>query len=358
MKNTLIILLLLLSLLSSSVLAEKGEIGVKGLVPIDPEIQDVIPVDPHLLPRALPVYLSELSNLNDYSVFANGGWDGNWYVGFNACWMEEIPQPPEGEYDKVFVGAKLGRAKTRRVPGRPIWEKEAIPGLIYIAVSSTPAWKSNQQYFLASSEDIPLEPDAENALEGVGESRWFWAEVPKETINFDGPNYVALWSPSEYFVSVASSPIIAGGWGSKKANSWISNDTKGYPPNKPEDATKTAITVFEPAIAMKLVPAGATQELKVSVASIKEGRDKTSNKTFILEINGKNIDRAWLEISADGKKWEKIGRAAYSVPYMLTLLGDKMPEGKIKVRACVSDVWGDRAYSLPAEIVVTKTTTK
>ena len=67
--------------------------------------------------RPLPVYLSALSNLNDYSLFANGGWDGNWYAGFNVCWMEQLPKPVQGNYVRAFIGAKLGRMKTRPIPG-------------------------------------------------------------------------------------------------------------------------------------------------------------------------------------------------------------------------------------------------
>ncbi|MFH1367486.1 MAG: hypothetical protein ABII64_00020 [Elusimicrobiota bacterium] len=357
-KNTLIIQALLLSILVSAVFAEGGTIDIQGLERIQPETQEqpVAGSEPaQYYRRPLPVYISELSNINDYTLFANGGWDGNWYVGYNACWMEEIPQPPDGEYRKAYIGVKLGRMKTRRVTGKPSWEKEAIPGVVYGALSSTPAWKSNQQYFLAASEDISLESDPENAIEGVGESRWFWAEVPLEKVNMSGPNYVAVWSPTEFFVSVASSPILAAGWGSKKANSWITNDIKGYPPLTSVEALKTPITIFEPAIAMKLVPIGTEQEIAVSISAIKEGRDKTSNKTFIADVSGEGIEKAWLEMTIDGKKWERNGRTIYSAPYVLTLIGDKMPEGKNQIRVAVSDIWGNIGYSEPAEILVTRT---
>lgn len=355
MKNTLIFLSLMAFTVSAYSEDGKG-ISVKGLDKAgSPEQENPLTAEYR---KPLPVYMSELTNINDYNIFGNAGWDGNWYVGFNACWMEEIPQPPAGEYKKAFVGVKLGRMKTRRIAGKPVWEKEAIPGLVYAAIASTPAWKSNQQYFIASSEDIPLEADAENALEGVGEARWFWAQVPIESVNLNGPSYIAVWSPSEYFVSVASAPILAGGWGSKKANSWISNDIKGYPPNNSAAALKTPISVFEPAIILKLIPEGCEQEIPVTVSVIKDGRDRTSNKTFVADIGGDGIEKAWLEISADGNKWVKNSRIIYSAPYMLTLLGDKMPEGKIKVRAAAVDIWGNMGYSKPVEIVVTKTTTK
>lgn len=304
--------------------------------------------------KQLPVYVAELSNLNDYSVFANGGWDGSWYVGFNTCWIEALPAPKKGEYRKVFVGAKLGRMKTRSVTGKPVWEKEAIPGDIYIAVSSTPAWKSGQGYFLTSSADIPLESDPENALEGVGESRWFWAEVPIENVDFNNDNFVALWSPSQYFVSTASSPVLAGGWGSQKQNSWLNNDVRGYPPINPLQSLKTGITVFEPAIAMKFIPKGTEAEIKVSIEGIEEGRNKTSNKTIIASVSGNEIEKAWLEMSQDGKTWKKLSRYCYSSPYMFTLKADSLPSGSIKIRCAASDIWENTGTSQPIEMSITR----
>jgi hypothetical protein len=305
--------------------------------------------------KPLPIYVSQLSNLNDYSLFANGGWDANWYVGFNVCWMEMMPQPPAGQYKRVYIGAKIGRMKSRPAKGKPAWEKEPIPGSIYIAISSIPAWKTTQQYFLVSSDDIPLEGDTENALEGAGESRWFWVEVPAANVNMDGPNYIALWSPTEYFVSVASAPILAGGWGGKKVNSWISNDVKGYPPIKASEALKNGISVFEPAIAMKLVPEGTEQSITVLIASIIDGREGTANKTLTADVSGDEISRVWLEVSSDGKPWGKHGGNVYSAPYMFTLRADKVPEGEISVRIAAMDIWGNTGYSAPVDIFISKT---
>lgn len=304
-------------------------------------------------PKPLPVYCAELSNLDDYRLFANSGWDGNWYAGFNVCWMEELPPPPPGTYTRAFIGAKLGRMKTRTIAGKPSWEREAIPGSIYVSLSSTSAWKQNQGRYLTDTQDIPWEADAENALDSVGEARWFWTEVPITAVNLGGPNYVALWSPTEYFISTASSPILAAGWGSQKVNSWMNGDVRGYPPMK--DALKTAVTVFEPAIAMKFIPAGSEQDIRVAVTSVKDGRPNTANKTFSCSVIGSNIERTWLEVSANnGTQWTKHGRAAYTAPYQFTLKADALPTGKLKVRVVAEDVWGNRGTSEPLEIVVSR----
>lgn len=302
--------------------------------------------------RPLPVYVAELSNINDYCLFANGGWDGNWYVGFNVCWMEELPAPPAGVYERAFVGVKLGRGKTRTPAGKPSWEKEPIPGSIYAAVSSTPAWRSSQKKLVADARDIPLEGDPVNAAEGVGEGRWFWAEVPVAGINMQGPNFVAVWSPTSYFVSASSSPIIAGAWGSQRVNSWMNNDIKGYAPLKPESSLKMPITMFEPAIALKLIPVGCAGPVVPAIASITDGRAGTPRKTIIASVPGDGIAGAWLELSADGTTWEKHGRRVNQPPFMFTLDPTGCAPGPWQVRCCADDVWGNTGASMPVAITI------
>jgi hypothetical protein len=317
--------------------------------------QPVPPSNPEAAPvPRLPVYVAELSNLNDYTLFANGGWDGNWYVGFNVCWIEELSAPSTGTYRRAYIGAKLGRAKTQVAPGKPVWEKENIPGEIYLSLASTPSWKATQKYFLTDAADIPAQGDPENALENVGESRWFWTEVPVAAVNFTGPNYVALWSPTEYFVSASSSPLLAGGWGGQEVNSWLNNDVRGYAPLNAATALKTPLSVFEPAIALKLIPAGEPQQIGVTIEAIVDGRAKTANKTFIAHIAGQEIEKAWLEVSLNDGPWRKYGRFIYTAPYMFTLKADALPNGKIAVRCVAADVWGDIGSSRPVELQVAR----
>jgi hypothetical protein len=293
--------------------------------------------------------------LNDYNLFANGGWDGNWYVGYNVCWMEALPSAPQSVYRKAYIGVKLGRAKTHAVAGKPQWEKEPIPGAIYVALSSTPAWKGDAKIFLADSRELPVEPDAENAQTGVGEARWFWSEVPVTLVSTSTPNYVAVFSPTEYFVSIASAPIIAAGWGSQKVNTWMNTDVRGYAPMRANDSLKTPITVFEPAIAMKLIPAlGTEQTLKVLIDHIADGRAKSADKVFVADISGDLIERVWLETSLDGKHWEKHGRPIYAAPYLLTLKAAQLPDGKIEVRVAAADIWENVGYSAATEILISR----
>ena len=184
-----------------------------------------------------PVIIAEVENLNDFALFATSGWDGNWYVGYNHAWITKLPEAPEGNYAKAYLGAKLGRAKNvirrqlerarnhlERLKNLPKEKREASAkqlkyesfkeiskkikelekklssphsGKIYIGINSSPQWDKKHSFFLVSEKDIPLEGDPEEALEEVGEARWFWVEVPMSLVSFDKENYVAIWSPDE-----------------------------------------------------------------------------------------------------------------------------------------------------------------
>jgi len=319
------------------------------------EVKNVVPVLPP------PVYVCQISNINDYQIFANAGWDGNWYIGYNVCWIEQLSLSniPDIKYRKAFIGAKIGRAKTRTAPGKPSWEKEPIPGEIYIGISSTPAWKSSQRYFLASAEDMPLEADFENALEGTGESRWFWREVPLEQVNFNGPNYIALWSPTDYFISRDTAPILCGGWGARNAekNTWLNDEISGVAPMFPESSLKTPISVFEPAIAMKLIPAGTERQIPVNITAINESNKNPQDKIIFSTISAPEIERSWLEVSEVNEEtgqsdWKKTSKYLYNPPYIFTMKANGLPTGKVLIRIACADIWSNKGYSQPIEFEV------
>src|SRR5438552_11484315 len=86
-----------------------------------------------------PVFIAKLPNPNDYNLFANGGWDGNWYVGYNTCWIKKLPSIRRGEYARAYIGTKVGRMKLS-ANAKSVWDKRPVPGTIYMALSSTTAW--------------------------------------------------------------------------------------------------------------------------------------------------------------------------------------------------------------------------
>lgn len=302
-------------------------------------------------PARDPLFLADLLNPHDFSLFANGGWDGNWYVGYNTCWMQRIAVPENKGYKRAYVGARLGRMKGEPAPGRPPWERKAYKGEIHVSIASSPAWNAKDSYFLAATDDIPLEPDFENAVEFVGESRWFWREIPIEKVRFGADNYLAVWSPSANLTSISSAPVLAAGWGNKEANSWLANDVKGAPPATPSKALSTPLNIFEPAIALKLVPDSPSERPRPRITRVADGKQRGRSpapKVVSSRVEGEAIERAWIEISTDSKGWKKFGTYIWNAPYTFTLKSEDLPvgpEGKTWIRAAATDIYENTGYS-------------
>src|SRR5689334_20205299 len=83
-----------------------------------------------------PVFVAQIPNPNDYTLFANSGWDGNWYVGYNNGWIKKLPPVPNGQYAHAYIGAKMGRMKILSPAGKPL-EFNPVPGEIWMAIAST-----------------------------------------------------------------------------------------------------------------------------------------------------------------------------------------------------------------------------
>jgi hypothetical protein len=341
-----------------------------------------------------PVVIAEVENLNDFALFATSGWDGNWYVGYNHAWVTKLPRAPEGNYVKAYLGAKLGRAKNvirrqlersknhfERLKNLPEEKREASArelkyksfkeinkkirelekklssphsGKIYIGINSSPRWDKKNSFFLVSQEDIPLEGDPEEALEEVGEARWFWVEIPLGLVSFDKQNYVAIWSPDENLNSAQVSPILASAWGGKEVNTWLDQESQGKPPS----SLSRSVTIFEPALAIKLVPSNEKRVL-VEILDISDGEEIREKRAITASVSGGDIVRAWLEISRDkstkkAKEWVRTGRLAFGAPYSITIDPAKLGESIYYLRVGAEDFWGNVGYSGSIKISVKK----
>jgi len=293
-----------------------------------------------------PVYLSELENLNEFDLFANGGgWDGNWYVGYNTCWVQELPAPPPGRYVRAYLGAKLGRMKTETIPGRPSWETRSMKGEIHIAVAPEPLWPQSRRFLLTETKNIPLDGAEGDAVEGVGQSRWFWAEVPLNYLSFQGKNYVALYSPSRKLKDSKHAPILAAGRGNNKKNTWLNSTVKGEPPFRKQDALKTAVSYFEPAIAIKLISQNQ-RKVRVEFHNLSPGLLEMEER-FVLTctIEGKDVDRAWVEFSTDTRNWHQATDLLWGPPFDFTLKRDNFPLGDNQIRVVGVDIMENRGIS-------------
>jgi aspartate-semialdehyde dehydrogenase len=291
-----------------------------------------------------PTYLALAPNLNDFSRFADGGPDANWYIGFNNAWIVKLPPAPMGEYVRAFIGAKIGRAKTRPNPAKP-WLRETIDGKIYVGLAPIPTFSSEQSYFLVESADIPLEPDPQAYVEGAGAAEWFWAEVPVTAINFTGPNFLAVWSPTKFFVRASSAPILAASpideaWGlSHEPRAWNNHSISGVPPRVASTALETPINSLSPAIAIKLIPQ------RTDTISITEFAARPAGKNVIADftVSGDNIMEAWVELSQDQLDWKRISPLRRRPPYSFTLKGESLPRYGAYLRGGAKDEGGNVA---------------
>ena len=301
------------------------------------------PVEQSTAAAQSPVYVSLAQDLNQYYMNASGGWDSNWYVGYNNAWTVKLPTAPAGDYVRAFVGAKLGRAKTVALKDKP-WQKVPVEGKIFMGLSQTPSFTSQQSYFLVESRDIPYESLPSETLDGVGSAQWFWAEIPLQNLAQDKPNYLALWSNSELFTDSTNSPIVAGAEtrGRTEPSVWINNDMDGTSPRGDDIANATPITGLAPALALKLVP---RNDLKVSVRQLAAVQTPKS-VIFSFSVSGQDIRAAWLELSYDRFDWQRLGRFFYQPPYTATVDKALLPSAdRFFVRAAAVDCLENTGYS-------------
>lgn len=288
----------------------------------------------------VPTIVTIAPSLHEYGRFADGGPDANWYVGFNNAWIVKLPPAPIGDFTHAFIGAKLGRAKTRPVPDKP-WLRETIPGKVYAGISASPAWTSEQSFFLAETKDIPAEADAQARVDGVGAGEWFWAEVPLSQVSFTAPNYLIVWSPTNYFTKASSAPILAaadleepGG----ETRAWLNRSIQGVPPRSRGASLETPLNTLAPAIAIKLVPPGP-DEPAVSVADFSVAR---AGKRVIVRFSaaGEDVAEAWVESSRDQLEWQRVSRIQRRPPYTFSLSPDKSPAPGSFLRGAARDISG------------------
>lgn len=288
----------------------------------------------------VPAYVAAESNLGKYFLYADGGFNADWYVGYNNCWVIKLPPVSTGGYAKAFIGAKLGRAKIMSWPLS--WDSAPIPGKIYLAINSAPSFNSDHTYFLVDAADLPREPLPNDYLDGVDSARWLWTEVPFSRISSGKPNYMALWSSSRYFLTSSSSPIVAAAKSdSTEEDVWLSRSIRGNPPSG-EGALEIPVSGLKPAIAIKLVPAN---EYKVFIKgfSAEVGPDGI---TASFSVIGEDIRAAWLEVSYDKFDWQRVIRYMFRAPYFWNFRRDEISREMFYLRAAAVDNLENTGHSM------------
>lgn len=322
-----------------------------GLSALAQEVADEEP-PPLLIDDAPPTWGSEGSspdavtfvslaeNINDCGRFADAGPDSGWYVGFNNAWIVKLPPAPTAKYARAFLGAKIGRAKSAPVPGQR-GKRAPLPGKVYIAISDKPAFKSDQSFFLAETRDLPLEADPAAYTPGTGASEWFWAEVPLRLVSSDSENFLIAWSPTDYFISPSSSPILAAcdppqGQRPSAPIAWNNHSLHGVAPRAEEGTLETPVHNLLPALAIKLVEAGSAKPQIRSFSS----RPVTGGFLFSFSVFGADIDLVWLETSQDQLDWQRSTRYIRRPPYLLVLPYDQISTRGTYVRASAAGLTG------------------
>ncbi len=297
----------------------------------------------------LPTYVALSPSINDFVRFADGGADANWYVGYNNAWIVKLPPAPLGEFARAFLGAKVGRAKTHPNEDRP-WIREVIAGKVYMGISQNPSFTSEQSFFLSATEDLPLEADPQAHIDGVGAGEWVWTEVPLALVSFSRPNYLSIWSPTEYFVRAASAPILAAApvddASAKEVRAWNNHSISGVPPRNPVTALETPLATISPALAIKLVPAGETAIEVGAFTSTRAGR----RHILAFSAAGENIAEAWVESSRDRLDWDRLTRIQRRQPFLFSVPVEKYPSAGSSLRGAARDILGNVGYSEPFAI--------
>lgn len=295
----------------------------------------------------VPTYITLAPTVNDYGRFADGGSDDNWYVGFNNAWIVKLPPAPRGDFARAFIGAKIGRAKTRPNVNKP-WIRELIPGKIYMAINQLPAFPGDRSFFLAETPDIPTEPDPQSRVDGVGSGEWFWAEVPLSMVSFTADNYLAVWSPTNWFTRASSAPILGAAdiedpLSARETRAWNNRSIMGVAPRSATGALQTPINNIAPAIAIKLIPP-APDEPAVNVAEFAAAR-LGSKVVARFSAAGEDIAEAWVEASRDQLDWTRISKIQRKPPYAFSIPGPKAPVAGTWLRGAARDVSGQIGYS-------------
>lgn len=292
---------------------------------------------------SLPVYLSLADSLHDFGRFADGGSDSNWFVGFNNSWVVKLPPAPEGRWARVYIGAKLGRAKTVPRKDKP-WEHRILPGKVYIGVSQRPAFSSEQSFFLVDTADIPVEAHESLFLPGTGESQWFWAEVPRQLVASDRPNYLIVWSPNREFRSADSSPILAAADSSRggEVRAWNNHDIQGVPPRQEEGALPVPLTL-KPALAIKLVPP-SNGRVTVSAFAAETGPEGVLTR---FSAEGRDVELGWVESSQDQLEWSRVSSYRRFPPFVFRLPYEAVAGKGAWMRGRARDGWGNEGGSAP-----------
>ncbi len=278
------------------------------------------------------LFHAELPVPGEYTLFASGGWDGNWYAGYDRSWITQLPPVETAGYERAFLGARLGRSKTpeqiKEVHREEGGEVSEGPYGVLIGISREMK-KRPAPLTLAYNDMIPREGSPVSAVKGVAESRWFWKEIELEEISSGSPNYIWLWSGDRELKCSRTAPILAAGIGSQDLeNSYLVE----------EDEMKV-IKYFEPALAIKLIPPDAPSP-EIEITDFYTHGIYPHKKVVETGVRGDYITAVYLEIN-DGSGWNPAASPSRVPPYDIVFDPEKeeLEPGSYNLRCRVVNWW-------------------
>jgi hypothetical protein len=122
----------------------------------------------------------------------------------------------------------------------------------------------------------------------------------------------------------------------------------------------TGLSFFQPALALKLIPAGDPHPLRVRMVSWQNGTEDHPKPVITGSVDGEAVERVWVERSISGRigdvvrgQWVQVGRSLWKTPYVFSLDQEKLPKGKWLLRIAAVNNWGEKAASSPFQVEAT-----
>ncbi|MEA3506380.1 MAG: hypothetical protein U9R36_02650 [Elusimicrobiota bacterium] len=355
-------------------------------------------------------FIGELPTPGEFTLFANGGWTGNWYVGSDQGWVTEL-SVPEKEYDTLYIGARLGRSKTSDQIREAVniqRQSAAAQKIIDILQEDLSAGELTKSRDLLqkgisgqSREEVSLFLEDKVSRGKIIETESIISRVLSEAKDVTGGPYKIMIGISqskearpEGEALVLNSAIPREGSSTRALEDisdsrwfWIEADKNKIPDSEPiyihlwteakelnsietapilaagigsnegentyivtEDEYRT-IKFFEPAIALKGV-SGDHGNISITIKEV--SRHPVSKQSYLIRIEaeGKDITGTWLEVKRTGGSWHKAGRYIDKPPYHQTLGPAQLSSGRYSLRAAVQNWAGQKEYSKIKEIKI------
>lgn len=195
----------------------------------------------------MPIYLAARPSLNDYQFLADGGETFGFSVGYSRSWIVRFQARSCGSVGSRLCGGQIGRDENRtETRSAGLGSAGGAGRNLCGGGAGPPRCPQSRRFFLTRAEEIPLASDRRQPLEGVGEARWFWTEIPLTVLSSTTQNLVALFSPSQTLKGEDRSPILSGARMEGSPTAWWRDKAEGEPPHNSGEAFQFPAVSYTP----------------------------------------------------------------------------------------------------------------